>query len=137
MGIIDQLYHPDDRWSNDFSRTELMDLEKTADQWRKGKLPETFTPEAFLDKQELIRQYYGERSPESLMGGAMLDPHDYGERFLNMLNGDSKHAGFQYFSYERESITRLGAAGDDAGLVPEPEQRPQADLPGMIPSENP
>ena len=137
MGIIDQLYHPDDRWSNDFSRTELMDLEKTADQWRKGKLPETFTPEAFLDKQELIRQYYGERSPESLMGGAMLDPHSYGERFLNMLNGDSKHAGFQYFSYERESITRLGAAGDDAGLVPEPEQRPQADLPGMIPSENP
>ena len=136
MGIIDQLYHPDDRWSNDYTLTELLNLKNTAQLWKEGKIPEHFNPEQFLDKQELIRQYYGGRSHESLMGGAMLDPHSYGERFLNMLNGDSECAGFQYFCYEHPSAT---SSWDDAGPAPEPvsELKPDVDPPGIVPSQNP
>ena len=61
----------------------------------------------------IVCQHYGPpRQHESIMGGGMLNPVDYGERFLRMLNGASSKAGYQYFYYNDES-------------EPEPEPEPE------------
>lgn len=99
MGIIDQLYHPGDRVANDFSQHELRDLDETSRRWRSGNLPASFTPDVFRPYQVELSQHYGLRQEASLQGGGMLNPHRYGERFLDMLTGDSKEAGFQYFCF--------------------------------------
>jgi hypothetical protein len=111
MGIIDQLYNPADRVANDYSQHELRDLEETSRRWRSGNLPASFTPDVFRSYQKELSQHYGLRHVASLQGGGMLNPHRYGERFLDMLTGDSKEAGFQYFHFAAPAGVELEEAG--------------------------